>query len=122
MKGKQADVVLCDGASDTTGLHYKDDAMNYLLLQSSFGITTHVLKRGGSFICKIFYGKNSHYWATQMLNFFSKVSIAKPQASRLSSNEAFMVCQDYQPFLNFKLNLKKPGQLHSLCQKDEFEY
>lgn len=60
-------------------------------------ITTHVLSPAGTFVAKIFRGKDTSLLHSQLSIFFEKVSIAKPASSRNSSIEAFVVCQNYQP-------------------------
>ena len=57
--GGSADLVVCDGAPDVTGLHDIDEYIQAQLLLAALNITTHVLKQGGTFVAKIFrYGKN----------------------------------------------------------------
>jgi tRNA (cytidine32/guanosine34-2'-O)-methyltransferase len=51
----------------------------------------------GTFVAKIFRGKDISLLFSQLSIFFEKVSIAKPASSRNSSIEAFVVCQNYQP-------------------------
>lgn len=58
---------------------------------------THVIKRGGTFVAKIFRGKDTTLVYSQLKIFFKKVSITKPASSRNSSIEAFVVCQEYNP-------------------------
>jgi tRNA (cytidine32/guanosine34-2'-O)-methyltransferase len=53
--------------------------------------------RGGSFVAKIFRGKDVSLLYAQLSIFFEKVAVAKPASSRNSSIEAFVVCQNYQP-------------------------
>ncbi|KAJ3056165.1 putative tRNA (cytidine(32)/guanosine(34)-2'-O)-methyltransferase [Rhizophlyctis rosea] len=73
-EGELADLVVCDGAPDVTGLHDMDEYIQAQLLLAALNITTHVLRPGGTFIAKIFRGKD--------------ISLLI---------EAFIVCQDYQP-------------------------
>jgi tRNA (cytidine32/guanosine34-2'-O)-methyltransferase len=56
-------------------------------------ITTHVLRQGGTFVAKIFRGRDVTLLYAQMRVFFRRVTIAKPKSSRNSSIEAFVVCQ-----------------------------
>jgi tRNA (cytidine32/guanosine34-2'-O)-methyltransferase len=57
--------------------------------------------KGGTFVAKIFRGKDISLLFSQLSIFFEKVSIAKPTSSRNSSIEAFIVCQNYQPPDNY---------------------
>jgi len=96
-KGEQADLVVCDGAPDVTGLHDIDEYIQAQLLLAALNITTHVLKPGGTFVAKIFRGKDVTLLYAQLKLFFPRVTCAKPRSSRHSSIEAFVVCQGYAP-------------------------
>jgi tRNA (cytidine32/guanosine34-2'-O)-methyltransferase len=52
--GEHADLVVCDGAPDVTGLHDIDEYIQAQLLLAALNITTHVLRPGGTFVAKIF--------------------------------------------------------------------
>ena len=71
----RADLVVCDGAPDVTGLHDIDEyiqvgfSFTFLkphglldfqaqLLLAALNISTHVLRSGGTFVAKIFRGKD----------------------------------------------------------------
>ena len=82
---------------DVTGLHDIDEYIQAQLLLAALNITTHVLARSGTFVAKMFRGKDTSLLHSQLSIFFEKVSIAKPASSRNSSIEAFVVCQNYQP-------------------------
>lgn len=82
---------------DVTGLHDIDEYIQAQLLLAALNITTHVLARSGTFVAKMFRGKDTSLLHAQLSIFFEKVSIAKPASSRNSSIEAFVVCQNYQP-------------------------
>ncbi|CAG8799325.1 29905_t:CDS:2 [Gigaspora margarita] len=53
-EGELADLVVCDGAPDVTGLHDMDEYIQAQLLLSALNITTNILKPGGTFVAKIF--------------------------------------------------------------------
>lgn len=94
-EGEKADLVVCDGAPDVTGLHDIDEYIQAQLLLAALNITTHVLKEGGTFVAKIFRGKDTTLMYSQLRIFFSRVTITKPRSSRNSSIEAFVVCEKY---------------------------
>eukprot|EP01090_Pellita_catalonica_P004855 TRINITY_DN14660_c0_g1_i1.p1 TRINITY_DN14660_c0_g1~~TRINITY_DN14660_c0_g1_i1.p1 ORF type:complete len:207 (-),score=38.71 TRINITY_DN14660_c0_g1_i1:34-654(-) len=96
-KGELADLVVCDGAPDVTGLHDMDEYVQAQLLLAALNITTHVLKKGGTFVAKIFRGKDVTLLYSKLKIFFPLVTIAKPKSSRNSSIESFVVCQNYSP-------------------------
>ncbi|RKP14406.1 FtsJ-like methyltransferase-domain-containing protein [Piptocephalis cylindrospora] len=95
--GERADLVVCDGAPDVTGLHDMDEYIQAQLLLAALNIATHVLRSGGTFVAKIFRGKDVSLLYAQLRTFFTEVTCAKPLSSRNSSIEAFVVCQNYQP-------------------------
>jgi len=102
-EGEKADLVVCDGAPDVTGLHDLDEFVQSQLLLSALNITTHTLKLNGSFVAKIFRGKDVALLYNQLRIFFDEVFITKPRSSRTSSIESFVVCRhlrlptDYVP-------------------------
>ena len=93
---RRAELVICDGAPDVTGLHDIDEYLQSQLLLSAVKITTHCLEKGGTFVAKIFRGKSSSQLYGQLRMLFDIVSIAKPTSSRNSSMESFVVCQHFK--------------------------
>ena len=93
--GKKAQLVICDGAPDVTGLHDIDEYVQSQLIVAALNITTHLLEPNGSFIAKIFRQKDVDLLYEQLRLFFDYVTCAKPRSSRISSCEAFVVCQGY---------------------------
>jgi tRNA (cytidine32/guanosine34-2'-O)-methyltransferase len=93
---ERAQLVVCDGAPDVTGLHDLDEYLQAQLLMSAVKITTHVLVEGGTFVAKIFRGRHAGQLYAQLRLLFERVSIAKPTSSRNSSLESFVVCQQFK--------------------------
>ena len=83
--GEQADLVVCDGAPDVTGLHDLDEFVQAQLLRAALAIVTHVLRPGGCFVAKVFRGKDIGLLYSQLKLFFPRVTCAKPKSSRNSS-------------------------------------
>lgn len=110
--GCKADLVVCDGAPDVTGLHDMDEFVQSQLILAGLTIVTHVLREGGKFIAKIFRGKDTSLLYSQLKLFFPVVTFAKPKSSRNSSIEAFAVCENYSPPEGFD-----PKDLHRLLEK-----
>ncbi|KAE9421149.1 hypothetical protein Angca_008074 [Angiostrongylus cantonensis] len=106
--GALADLVVCDGAPDVTGLHSLDEYMQSQLVLAALNITTNILKIGGSFVAKIFRARNVCLLYAQLKVFFKEVYCAKPKSSRLSSCEAFVVCRGYSPPDGFEPTLERP--------------
>ncbi|MBR7518803.1 hypothetical protein KC217_24380, partial [Mycobacterium tuberculosis] len=76
-----------DGAPDVTGMHDLDEYVQHQLVWAAFQLTTCILKPGGSFVAKIFRGKDIDLMYKQLLKFFTKVYCAKPRSSRGTSLE-----------------------------------
>jgi tRNA (cytidine32/guanosine34-2'-O)-methyltransferase len=93
---QRAELVVCDGAPDVTGLHDLDEYLQAQLLLMAVKITTHVLVDGGTFVAKIFRGRHAGHLYAQLRLLFDRVSIAKPTSSRNSSLESFVVCQGFK--------------------------
>ncbi|GAA6001463.1 hypothetical protein JCM10207_006678 [Rhodosporidiobolus poonsookiae] len=105
-KGGKADLVVCDGAPDVTGLHDLDEFVQAQLLLAALNITLHVLRPGGTFVAKIFRGRDVTLLYDQLRCFFDRVTCAKPRSSRNSSMEAFVVCEGYRE--GFTPDLTRP--------------
>ena len=113
--GEYADLVVCDGAPDVTGLHDLDEYVQASLLLSALNLAACVLRPGanGTFVAKIFRGRDADLLFAQLRTLFGRVTCAKPRASRASSIEAFVVCQDYRPPPGFEPSLERPLSLDS---------
>ncbi|EDW44791.1 putative tRNA (cytidine(32)/guanosine(34)-2'-O)-methyltransferase 1 [Drosophila sechellia] len=92
---EKAQLVVCDGAPDVTGVHEMDEYMQHQLLVAALSIATCVLETGGTFVAKIFKGNATSLLSSQMQIFFKKFDIYKPPSSRPSSIEAFVVCSGF---------------------------
>lgn len=102
------DLVLSDGAPDVTGLHDLDIYIQSQLLFAALNLALCVLKPGGTFVAKIFRGKDVDLTYAQLKIMFQRVALAKPRSSRASSIEAFVVCQGFSPPEGFEPNLANP--------------
>lgn len=111
----KADLVVCDGAPDVTGLHDMDIYVQSQLLLAALNITTHILRPGGTFVAKIFRAKDVSLLYAQLKIFFPYVYCAKPSSSRNSSIEAFVVCKDYSPPEGYEPHMLNPLLTHEPC-------
>lgn len=96
MNGKKADLVISDGAPDVTGLHDLDEYMQSQLVFSAFNIACFMLREGGTFMAKIFTGRDIQDLYSSLSPFFETVTSMKPRASRVASLESFVVCQGFK--------------------------
>lgn len=97
----EAQLIVCDGAPDVTGLHTLDEYLQSQLLVSALTITVRLLCKGGTFIAKIFCRRGdqqdtSSALACQLRTLFEHVDIVKPRSSRKSSMEHFVVCRGFK--------------------------
>lgn len=95
--GEKADFVCSDGAPDVTGLHDLDEYIQAQLILCALQLTTCILRPGGTFVAKIFRGRDIDLLYSQLGYLFEKVICAKPRSSRGSSLESFIVCMGYTP-------------------------
>ena len=102
------DLVLSDGAPDVTGLHDLDIYIQSQLLYSALNLALKILRPGGSFVAKVFRGKDVDLIYAQLRCFFTSVHCAKPRSSRASSLEAFVVCQGFEMPKGYKLDPVRP--------------
>lgn len=102
---EKADFVCSDGAPDVTGLHDLDEYVQQQLIMSALQLTTCILKKNGTFVAKIFRGRDIDMLYSQLGYLFDKVVCAKPRSSRGTSLEAFIVCIGYNPPQNWKPEL-----------------
>ena len=110
-EGNLADLVICDGAPDVTGLHDIDEYIQAQLLLAALNITTCTLREGGTFVAKIFRGRDMSLLYTQLRVFFRRVSVAKPKSSRNSSIESFVVCEDFAPPAGYEPDMDAPSRV-----------
>lgn len=89
------DLLLTDGAPDVTGLHDLDIYIQSSLLRSALALAMRVLRPGGTFVAKIFRGRDCDLLYAQLRCVFHDVRVAKPRASRASSLEAFVVARGF---------------------------
>ena len=117
--GEKADLVVCDGAPDVTGLHDLDEYVQFQLLLAALNIGTVLLKEGGSFVAKIFRGENVDLLYAKFEIFFRHVWVAKPRSSRNSSTEAFVVCKDFRIPEGYNPRLSHNEELMTLLTATE---
>jgi len=92
-----ADLVICDGAPDVTGLHDMDEFVQAQLVLAALALAARVLRPGGALVAKVFRGREAVLLCARLGAFFADVALAKPRASRAASVEAFVVCRGFAP-------------------------
>ena len=90
----KADVIICDGAPEVSGLHDVDEHAHDALLYAASRVCDTNLREGGCFVAKIFRSE-CDLLVDRLRCRFSDVAIAKPPSSRDRSGEAFVVCRGF---------------------------
>jgi 23S rRNA (uridine2552-2'-O)-methyltransferase len=94
--GGQADLVLSDMASPTTGHRETDHIRTLALFEAALDLAEDVLKPGGAFVGKVFQGGATGELLTRVKKRFAEVKHVKPPASRAESVELYLVATGFK--------------------------
>ena len=108
---EKIDVVIFDGAPDVTGLIDVDMYMQVELIIFALVIVMKLLKKGGTFVAKMFkvgaaddvkeiirdnlYAVKSDFYYEKVKILFNNVFYFKPSSSRASSHETYLICENF---------------------------
>lgn len=121
-EGDQADLVVCDGAPDVTGLHDMDEWVQAQLLLAALLITTRLLKEAGTFVAKIFKAEDIEILVEQMRLLFVEVIIYKPRSSREASSESFIIGRGFKMPKDFDPDCLALAVEGKPCQADHIPF
>jgi 23S rRNA (uridine2552-2'-O)-methyltransferase len=85
------DVVTSDMAPKTIGIKVTDEARSLELCQMAFDVAVKTLRRGGSFVTKVFVGGDFPAFRKSLAARFEKTHIVRPKATREHSYECYVV-------------------------------
>ena len=93
---ERVDLVMSDMAPNISGTKAVDQPRSMYLAELALDLAKRVLKPSGSFVCKIFQGEGSDDFIRDVRRSFAKVRVMKPEASRPSSREVYLVARNYR--------------------------
>ena len=91
---KPVDIVISDIAPNISGVRLIDNANMIDLLEIELSIVDKTLVKGGNYLAKCFQGESLEFLKKEISNRFISYKRIKPDASRNSSNEVYLLGLD----------------------------
>lgn len=88
---QSADIVMSDMAPNLTGIKSTDSARSYELVLRALYYAERFVKKGGSFVVKVFHNEYFNKYLDEVKQIFSDCFVQKPDASRSKSSEIYIV-------------------------------
>lgn len=88
---KGFDAVVSDMAPNTSGIRLVDQLRSLELCEMVLNLAVRLLKPGGNFACKIFYGAETEEFKRTVGRYFTEAKIRKPDACRDESIEHYVL-------------------------------
>ncbi len=92
----EADIVMSDMAANTTGHRQTDHLRTIGLVEAAYDFAKEVLAPDGIFIAKVFQGGAESSLLADAKRNFKQVEHFKPDSSRTSSPEIYLVCRGFK--------------------------
>ncbi len=96
LNDKPVSVVLSDMSPDISGNYSIDHARSIYLCSEALKTAQKLLKKNGSFVCKIFMGDMFQDFISEVKGSFKQVKQFSPNASRKSSSEQYIIARSYK--------------------------
>ncbi|MGC4250672.1 MAG: RlmE family RNA methyltransferase [Sphingobium sp.] len=94
--GEAPDLVISDMAANTVGHPQTDHLRTMALVEAAAWFAVENLRKGGTFVAKVFAGGTDADLLTVLKKHFTTVKHAKPPASRKGSVEWYVVAQGFK--------------------------
>ncbi|WP_309676378.1 23S rRNA (uridine(2552)-2'-O)-methyltransferase RlmE [Pseudomonas sp.] len=92
----QVDLVISDMAPNMSGTPEVDMPKAMFLCELALDLSARILKPGGNFVIKVFQGEGFDAYVKDARQKFDKVQMIKPDSSRGSSREQYMLAWGYR--------------------------
>lgn len=92
----QVDLVISDMAPNMSGTPEVDMPKAMFLCELALDLAERILKPGGNFVIKIFQGEGFDVYLKEARRKFDKIQMIKPDSSRGSSREQYMLAWGYR--------------------------
>jgi len=92
----QVDLVISDMAPNMSGTPEVDMPKAMFLCELALDLAERILKPGGNFVIKIFQGEGFDVYLKDTRRKFDKIQMIKPDSSRGSSREQYMLAWGYR--------------------------
>ena len=96
LENSPVDLVLSDIAPNISGNKAIDQPRSMHLAELALDLAKKVLRRRGSFVCKLFQGQGTDAFVAEARKTFERVKVMKPKASRPGSSEVYLVARNYR--------------------------
>lgn len=96
LSGVRADLVISDIAPNLSGVRASDQARSMHLAELVLAFADEVLNKDGDMLVKLFQGEGTDQYKKELIDRFQKVMVRKPQASRDSSREFYILARGYR--------------------------
>lgn len=93
MEHKKVDLVISDMAPNLSGIKNVDQVRGAYLVELVLDFARGYLKVGGNCLIKVFHGSEFDNLVKTAREMFQQVVIRKPDASRSSSSETYLLCK-----------------------------
>jgi 23S rRNA (uridine2552-2'-O)-methyltransferase len=90
------DLVASDMAPKTIGVKITDEARSLELCRTALAVARETLKLGGAFVAKVFMGGDFPVFKKELEAHFEKVHVMRPEATRESSYEVYVVAKGFR--------------------------